>query len=236
MATDFSSKKVSEIYAEGLPAEELSLRPVNLKVIGNVNYKKILDLGCGNGRYSIIFAKKGAKVIGVDVSKYQLEIAHKINSHPNIKYMQGDVSTLPNIKSDSMDIVFMNLLIPDLDNIKKLPKVFSETTRVLRTKGRFIFSILHPLYLSPQQDTWDKAVNFKKKNYFKEGSIYKAEAITKKGNKMKFKETHFSLGFISKLLNANKFMIKRIIESKAVPNKGIYLPKYLIIECIICDK
>jgi len=40
MATDFSSKKVSEIYSEGLPAEELSLRPVNLKVIGNVNYKK----------------------------------------------------------------------------------------------------------------------------------------------------------------------------------------------------
>ncbi len=184
MPTDYLSKKVAEIYSEWVYAEELSLKPVNLKLIGSVKDKKILDLGCGDGRYSIIFAKKGAKVIGIDFSKYQLEIAKRVNSHVDVKYIQGDVSKLVSIKNKSIDIIFMNLVVPDLDNIKKLFRVFSEAARVINSKGKFIFSVMHPLYLSPDQDFSDRPVNFKKENYFKEGSVYKAEAITKKGNKM----------------------------------------------------
>lgn len=233
MATDFSSKEISEIYSEGLPAEELSLRPVNLETVGDVSGKKILDLGCGNGRYSIIFAKMGAKVIGIDISPHQLEIAKRVNSHPNINYVQGDVSDLSDIKSGTIDLVFMNLVIPDINQVSKIDKLFSEVVRVIKRNGIFIFSILHPLYLSPEQDASDKSINFKKENYFKEGSLYRAQAITYRGNKMIFNETHFSINFISELLAKNGFWIKRLWESKAVPKKGIYLPKYLIIECII---
>ena len=49
---------------------------------------------------------------------------------------------------------------------------------------------------------------------------------------MKFYETHFSLNTLSEILEENKFLIKSLTESKAVPDKGIYLPKYLLFECV----
>ena len=232
MATDFTSKKISEIYSEGISAEELSLKPVNLELVGDVKDKDILDLGCGNGRYSILFAERGARVKAIDVSPYQIEIAKKINLHPNIEYTIGDVSTLHDIRNNSADIVFMNLVIPDLEKKEMLENIMSETKRVLKKNGRFIFSTLHPLYLSPEQDPLDKAMNFKKENYFKEGSNYNAEAATNAGNKITFNETHFSLSYISKVLRENGFFIKSIVESKNIPEKGIYLPKYLVFECV----
>ena len=79
MATDFSSKNLVKTYAEGVIAEELALKPVILKLVGNTKNKRVLDLGCGDGRYSIIFAKQGARVIAIDVSEHQLNIAKQIN-------------------------------------------------------------------------------------------------------------------------------------------------------------
>ena len=231
MATDFSSKNLVKTYAEGVIAEELALKPVILKLVGNTKNKRVLDLGCGDGRYSIIFAKQGAKVIAIDVSEQQLNIAKKINFHPNIKYIRSDISRFSAISGNSIDLVFMNMVIPDLDNQKTLQKILSEVSRVLKKSGRFIFSTLHPLYLSPEQDISEKPTNFKKKNYFNEGSSYKASAITKFGNKIVFNETHFSLDYISKLIMKNNLVIKLLTESKQVPSKGIYLPKYIVIEC-----
>lgn len=231
MATDFSSKKLTKTYAEGVIAEELSLKPIILKLVGNTKNKKVLDLGCGDGRYSVIFAKQGADVIAIDASAHQIDIAKKVNHHPNIKYIRSDISNLSLIGGNSIDVIFMNMVIPDLDGQKKLQKTFSEASRILKRNGKFIFSTLHPLYLSPEQDISDKAINFKKRNYFKEGSNYKASAITKFGNKMVFNETHFSLSYISKLIMKNNLIIKLLTESKQVPSKDIFLPKYIVIEC-----
>lgn len=45
-------------------------------VINKYNFKKILDVGCGTGFQSYLFAPTGAEVIGIDISKRMLEIAH----------------------------------------------------------------------------------------------------------------------------------------------------------------
>ncbi len=38
---------------------------------------KILDLACGNGRHSVLFAKKGFSVTGIDLSKYLISKAEE---------------------------------------------------------------------------------------------------------------------------------------------------------------
>ena len=54
---------------------------------------KILDLGCGNGRYVPKFLDKGAKYIGQDFSRELVEIA-KIK-YPREQFIVGNATDLP---------------------------------------------------------------------------------------------------------------------------------------------
>lgn len=47
------------------------------KALGDIQNKKILDLGCGTGVYAVGFAKKGAVVACLDISQNMLDIARK---------------------------------------------------------------------------------------------------------------------------------------------------------------
>jgi 2-polyprenyl-3-methyl-5-hydroxy-6-metoxy-1,4-benzoquinol methylase len=42
--------------------------PALKRMVGDVEGKRILDIGCGEGYFSIILATVGAKVMGVDLS------------------------------------------------------------------------------------------------------------------------------------------------------------------------
>lgn len=51
--------------------------PAMLSLIGNVKGKKMLDAGCGHGYYSLLLAKKGPRVTGIDISEKMIELAKK---------------------------------------------------------------------------------------------------------------------------------------------------------------
>lgn len=44
---------------------------------GDVKGKRILDIGCGSGPYSVEFARLGAQVVGLDFAKPMLELARR---------------------------------------------------------------------------------------------------------------------------------------------------------------
>ena len=230
VAIEFTSKSSVERYAEGVTAEELQLRPVLLELVGNVQEKTIWDVGCGDGRYSVIFAANGATVIATDFSAHQIDIAKQKHAHQNVTYSVGDIST-GETEPASVDIAFANLVIPSLGSAEKLLELIKSVRKILKPDGRFIFSVLHPLYLVSDQDGFDNAVDFDPRNYFAEGSSFRAEAQTNAGNTMVFDETHFSLSYISRLLKDEGFAIQSLVESKQIPEKQMFLPKYLVFEC-----
>jgi ubiquinone/menaquinone biosynthesis C-methylase UbiE len=126
-------------YGPGVPTED------KLKLIGSVKNKNVLDLGCGGGQISIAFAKKGARVTGIDLSEKHIEFAKKLAKKRNVKILfeQGSFQQLPSIKSKSQDIVFSSwafLYSPDLG------QVFKEVHRVLKKGGLFVFSQDHPFF------------------------------------------------------------------------------------------
>ncbi len=52
---------------------------LNVERLRPLEGKKILDVGCGSGRFCIAFAKEGAaKVVGIDFAKGMIEIADKL--------------------------------------------------------------------------------------------------------------------------------------------------------------
>ena len=64
----------------------------------------LLDLCCGNGRISVHMAKRGFKVVGVDISKALLEDARKKAQERNVSevvtFLKGDVRKLKRVVGD----------------------------------------------------------------------------------------------------------------------------------------
>lgn len=58
-----------------------------LELLGNICGKRILDYGCGAGKFSRILANKGTEVIAIDPTEKMLELAMAQDCH-NITYKQ----------------------------------------------------------------------------------------------------------------------------------------------------
>ena len=45
--------------------------------LGDLSGRRVLDVGCGSGRYAVALAERGAEVVGVDVSRAMLVLARR---------------------------------------------------------------------------------------------------------------------------------------------------------------
>lgn len=106
---------------------------------------KILDTGCGAGRYSIEFANMGCKVTLFDISDEQLRIAQKKINEQNVNHniegiFQGDIKDLSSFENESFDMIIcygapLSYIIDDREC------VISEFYRVLKHKGVLALSV-----------------------------------------------------------------------------------------------
>lgn len=115
-----------------------------LKLLGNVKGKKILEIGCGGGQNSIVLAKWGAKPVGLDLSEVQIKHAQKLakKEHVSVAFHVGNMEDLSAFKDQTYDIVLSAFALGYVDN---LMKTFQETHRVLKKAGLFIFAVVHPI-------------------------------------------------------------------------------------------
>ncbi len=108
------------------------------------NDKPILDIGTGNGIWSIRIAKLGYKVVAIDVSTAMLRIAQKNIDEAEL----SDRITL--IHSDAHDLSFLEpcsfalvLAIGDLLNYSREPfRILEEIKRVCSPGGRILASVI----------------------------------------------------------------------------------------------
>ncbi|MEA3254640.1 MAG: class I SAM-dependent methyltransferase [Candidatus Altiarchaeota archaeon] len=100
----------------------------------DIEGKLMLDVGCGNGGYSVEFIGGEAKVISLDLKKPDL------TGH-NLNFVQGDALNLP-VSNDSFDFVFCSSLIEHLSDQSKL---ISEVYRVLK-KDAYCYLSFPPFY------------------------------------------------------------------------------------------
>lgn len=95
--------------------------------------QKILDLGCGIGRLSVILARQGIFVTGVDIAANMLERARK---HKNIEYITNDGRNLP-LNDSSHDAAFSVGLMQHIPN-DAVRYYLMEVLRVLKPGGVFV--------------------------------------------------------------------------------------------------
>lgn len=103
----------------------------------------ILDLGCGPGLYCEIFAEKGQKVTGIDISKNSIEYAKKSAEEKKleINYINANYLEI-DLEPDKYDLVVMiftdfGVLIPS-----ERESLLNMIQRALKKGGVFIFDVL----------------------------------------------------------------------------------------------
>ncbi len=192
--------------------KEVFLNPTLLSLLENIKGKKILDAGCGEGYLSRILSKSGAEVTAVDYSSRMIEIAReRTKIDLLIDYRHGNCEDLNFLENESFDVIVSNMVIHDLADYEK---AFSEMYRLLVNGGTFIFSILHPCFITPGSG-WEKTASGEKlhwnvDNYFYEGA-YEQPGM---GDKKKIFFFHRTLtSYINSLVNTG-FVLEGIVEPK----------------------
>jgi ubiquinone/menaquinone biosynthesis C-methylase UbiE len=115
------------------------LLPAILNLLGNLHGKNLIDIGCGPGVYSVEFAKRGANVLGLDISRKMLNKARNNAKMTNAKLtlQRADAHFVP-LMDESFDIAVLILTILNA-------KLVQEAARVLEPEGLFLFSDTHPI-------------------------------------------------------------------------------------------
>ena len=122
----------AQMWADNWYGNE-SLLPYLKKFLNFINKDnpKILDLGCGAGYESMRLKNLGAKVVGIDFSEKELEIAREKN--PNIDFFERNILMSYKDLGKFDGIVCIGVIIHFKDD--ELKQVFKNMAEVLNKNG-----------------------------------------------------------------------------------------------------
>ena len=117
-------------------------------------------------------AKRGATVVGVDISQKLLQIAELEEAAKplGIEYLNDDACELSKLPDNDFDGVICNWSLLDIPDLNAC---LAAVARVLRSNGWFVFSMTHPCFMTRDFDWKTEAsqltVDRLVANYLREG-------------------------------------------------------------------
>lgn len=116
--------------------------PGTTSLVPDVDGKRVLDAGCGAGRYTEWLLDRGADVVGVDASEAMLErAADRVDDRAALHH--GDLAEPLSFADDGAFDGVVSALA--LDYVEDWQSTFVEFERVLAPGGFLVFSVPHPI-------------------------------------------------------------------------------------------
>jgi len=116
--------------------------PGTTGLIPDADGKRVLDAGCGAGRYTEWLLDRGAGVVGVDASEAMLDQAADRVGDRAALYQRDLADPLGFAGDDAFDGVVSALA---LDYVADWQATFAEFERLLAPGGFLVFSVRHPV-------------------------------------------------------------------------------------------
>jgi ubiquinone/menaquinone biosynthesis C-methylase UbiE len=143
-------------HADSNDYRNVFLIPHTFALLGEVAGKRVLDVGCGEGGYSRILARKGADVTAIDGSARLIDIARRRTEKESltIAFEVRNANSLHGLEEGSFDIVLAAMSLMDVEDYDG---AVGEIYRVLRKGGEFLMSITHPCFAGRGSRWWRNA-------------------------------------------------------------------------------
>lgn len=189
-------------FTDGVDPEYVEqIIPLALEHLGE--RRDVLDIGAGEGQIARAAAATGARVVGLDPTLSQMELALERGGGP--AYALAGSDGLP-VADESFDAVVVCLVFEHVD---ALDDSLAEVARVLRPGGRFLFFLNHPLLQTPDSGMIIDHMIEPPETYWRVGP-YLPEAVTveevQKGVRVRF--VHRPLGrYVNGLIDAGLALV-----------------------------
>lgn len=108
-ATEVAEEYEEKRFSRGGRLIDRREKQAVLDAIGSVESKRVLEIACGTGRFTVMLAERGADIVGLDISSAMLQQGrHKARNAgvaDHLEFMRGDAARLP-FPDDHFDTVF----------------------------------------------------------------------------------------------------------------------------------
>ena len=122
------------------PTRDLD-KTVTKQFLSNIDFFKVLELGCGTGKNTKWLITKADKLVGLDFSKDMLDVARKKIASKKVTFINADLNKIWPINNNSFDLATINLT---LEHIEKLDHIFYSLFMKLVQGGKCFVCELHP--------------------------------------------------------------------------------------------
>jgi ubiquinone/menaquinone biosynthesis C-methylase UbiE len=114
---------------------------VTREALQDLRPTSLLEIGCGTGKNTALYASIATKVVALDFSEEMIRQAKDKSVFENVTFILANLNEPWPCPDVSVNLVTCNLV---LEHIEHLSFIFAEAARVLNHGGRFFISELHP--------------------------------------------------------------------------------------------
>lgn len=135
---------------DGNEFQNYLIEPATERLLAVKPGERILDIGCGAGRFTRRMATLGASIVAIDHAERFLDRAREGTTEriERIRYLKLDATDPPALVSlgeECFDAAVCTMALMDMSSITPL---ISSLPRLLKPQGRFVFSVSHPAFNS----------------------------------------------------------------------------------------
>lgn len=148
--------------------------PAFLQFIPSLDGLDVIDFGCGEGTNTRQFARRGARMCGIDLSERMIAHARRAeDADPlGITYVVSSYSRRTGFAERSFDGVVSTMALMDGSDFEG---AMIEAFRLLRPGGFLAFSVLHPCFITPgaawEKDEDGRSLALRVSDYFSGGTF-----------------------------------------------------------------
>ena len=101
------------------PTRDLD-KSVTIESLSNIDFFKVLELGCGSGKNTEWLITKADKLVGLDFSKNMLDQARKKVKTDKVTFINTDLNENWPVNDNSFDLATINLTLEHIETLETI--------------------------------------------------------------------------------------------------------------------